>query len=276
MKIRKQSGITLIALILTVIILVILSLVGISVVYNSRIIEFAMIGTTKYGQEGINENKILNGTENLIDSVIRNIKDLEEDLNTEPNPPILPEQKNTPPTKSIVSFNSKGTNYIKVNAKSEDADEDTLTYTLRYGTEQDNLNLYIDLSNQVQNIEVQITTPEDLEEYTYYYWRVDVSDGKVTTEGEIQTKIRTYCLADLCNGGKCDESICPKTVKTGTRSCTGTFEFWKTEPIDRAATCRYCNNGTQATLLTTWHCTNCSMNYGNYTCDSHTHPSSDN
>jgi len=71
-KMSKNKGITLVALILTVILLVILSAVGISVVYNSRIIEFAINGTMKYGQEGINENKVLEGTESLIESAINN------------------------------------------------------------------------------------------------------------------------------------------------------------------------------------------------------------
>jgi len=89
METKKEEGITLVALILTVIILVILAAVGISVVYNSRIIEYAINGTTKYGQEGINENKVLEGTESLIESAINNIKGIGEGTSssTEPNPP---------------------------------------------------------------------------------------------------------------------------------------------------------------------------------------------
>ena len=109
---------------------------------------------------------------------------------------------NTAPSKAQVSYNTKGTNYIKVNAKSEDMDGDKLTYTLRYGTDQNNLNYSTDLTNQEQNVQVSIQTPTNLSQYTYYYWRVDVSDGKATTEGDIQTQVRTYCPGTgyTCNG----------------------------------------------------------------------------
>ncbi len=110
---------------------------------------------------------------------------------------------NTAPSKAQVSYNTKGTNYIKVNAKSEDKDGDKLTYTLRYGTSSSNLNYSTDLTNQEQNVQVAIQTPTNLSQYTYYYWRVDVSDGKATTEGDIQTQVRTYCPGTgyTCNGG---------------------------------------------------------------------------
>ena len=371
---EEERGITLVALILTVILLVILSAVGISVVYNSRIIEFAINGTMKYGQEGINENKVLEGTENKIDSVVENIKDIgkvptpvisipeadgengwyktedvtieikdgEADVNKSPVKQIVyildgtetpvegriatvkidtdgihkikayatdgskkseeteeytikrdvadpnkvelraptevtissfkvtgiaqdetsgikkfkfelstgedfntiiqsqeytietvtTEEKtqehtfsglndgtpyyirvtvtdeagrtstsstvaqntvvaNTAPSKAQVSFNTKGTNYIKVNAKSEDVDGDQLTYTLYYGTSANSLTNSTELSNQTQNVQIALQTPTNLSQYTYYYWRVDVSDGKATTEGDVQTRVRT-------------------------------------------------------------------------------------
>ena len=382
---KKEKGITLVALILTVILLVILSLVGISVVYNSRIIEFAINGTMKYGQEGINENKVLEGTEDLIESVVDNIKDIgkiptpiitipeangengwhntedvtveirdrEQDIYKSPVKEIVyiidgeevkvegriatvkietdgkhkikayatdgnvkseeteeytikrdvadpsmvalseptevttssfkvigkgqdmasgvksfkfelstgedfsviiqsqeylietptteertqehtfsglndgtpyyirvivtdeagrrstssivaqnTELANIAPSKAQVSYNTKGTNYIKVNAKSEDKDGDRLTYTLRYGTSSSNLNYSTDLTNQEQNVQVSIQTPTNLSQYTYYYWRVDVSDGKATTQGDVQTQVRTYCPGTglTCNG----------------------------------------------------------------------------
>ncbi len=100
---------------------------------------------------------------------------------------------NTAPTKAEVSFNTKGTNYIKINAKSTDVDGDALTYTLYYGTNSTSLTKSTPLANQTQNVQVAIQTPTNLSEYTYYYWRVDVSDGKATTQGDVQTRVRTYC-----------------------------------------------------------------------------------
>ncbi len=126
---------------------------------------------------------------------------------------------NTPPTKAVVSFSSKGTNYIKVNAKSEDADGDNLTYKIYVGTSSTDLSYSNELTNQIQNVQVSIQTPSNLSQYTYYYWRVDVSDGKATTQGDIQTQVRTYCPGTglTCNGpfsspnaSPCTNSLCSK------------------------------------------------------------------
>ena len=76
MKSNKEKGITLIALIITVIILVILSAIGIIAVYNSKIVEHAINGSQDYAQEGINENYVLRGTEGLIGSVVDNLRDI--------------------------------------------------------------------------------------------------------------------------------------------------------------------------------------------------------
>ena len=416
-NIQKERGITLVALILTVILLVILSAVGISVVYNSRIIEFAINGTMKYGQEGINENKVLEGTGNLLDSVVENIKDIgkvptpvisileadgengwyktedvtveikdgEADVNKSPVKQIVyildgketpvegrtatvkidtdgihkikayatdgnkksteteeytikrdvadpnkvelgtptevttssfkvtgvaqditsgikkfkfelstgedfntiiqnqeytietvtTEERtqehtfsglndgtpyyirvtvtdeagrtstsstvaqntvvaNTAPSKAQVSFNTKGTNYIKVNAKSTDVDGDKLTYTLKYGTSSSNLNYSTQLASQTQNVQVTITTPTNLSQYTYYYWRVDVSDGKATTQGDVQRQVRTYCPG---TGYTCREGgqlICWRCKSVGTVCMNGFDIFeWTSEGLER-------------------------------------------
>ena len=136
---------------------------------------------------------------------------------------------NTSPTKAVVSFNSKGTNYITVNAKSEDIDGDKLTYTLYYGTSSSSLTATTLLSNQTQNVQVSLTTPTNLSQYTYYYWRVDVSDGKATTQGDVQTRVRTYCpgTGRYCNGpfvehnaADCPSSSCVDGQMVS--PCTGT------------------------------------------------------
>ena len=153
---------------------------------------------------------------------------------------------NTPPTRAVVSFNSKGTNYIQINAKSTDIDGDKLTYTLRYGTSSSNLNYSTQLSNQTQNVQVAIQTPTNLSQYTYYYWRVDVSDGKVTTEGDIQTQVRTYCSGTgyTCNGpfvqtnGKaCTASGC---VNGKIQSICGTTLEWGRASTRLSGSCPHC------------------------------------
>ena len=81
-----------------------------------------------------------------------------------------------------------------------------------------------DLPNQTQNVQVAIQTLTNLSQYTYYYWRVDVSDGKATTEGDVQAQVRTYCGASPCSGGVRSQVSCPKTVTT-TKQCSGQGYF---------------------------------------------------
>ena len=71
--IKKEKGITLVALIITIIILVLLAAIGIGVVYNSKIIEHAINGTQNYAIEGINENEVIEGTENILESAVNSI-----------------------------------------------------------------------------------------------------------------------------------------------------------------------------------------------------------
>ena len=65
-------------------------------------------------------------------------------------------------------------------------------------------------------MQVAIQTPTNLNQYTYYYWRVDVSDGKATTEGDLQTRVRTYCqgIGYTCNGPFVSTTACPVTHDT--------------------------------------------------------------
>ena len=69
----NEKGITLVALIITIIILVILAVVSIMAVYRSKIVNYAINGTIDYATEAINENKVLEGTEKLIESAVDNI-----------------------------------------------------------------------------------------------------------------------------------------------------------------------------------------------------------
>ncbi len=73
---HSEKGITLVALIITIIILVILSAVSIIVVYRTKIVDYAIDGAQKYAAEGVNENRILEGTENLIGSTVDQINNI--------------------------------------------------------------------------------------------------------------------------------------------------------------------------------------------------------
>lgn len=67
---KTEKGITLVALIITIIVLVILAAVSIAAVYQSKIVNYAINGTYNYAQEGINENRVIKQTEDKIDSAV--------------------------------------------------------------------------------------------------------------------------------------------------------------------------------------------------------------
>ena len=74
---RKENGITLIALIITIIILVILAAVSIRAVTNMGIVGHAINGTQKYAEGAVTENEMLGTTGNTIDSAVAKIKEIQ-------------------------------------------------------------------------------------------------------------------------------------------------------------------------------------------------------
>ena len=91
----KKDGITLIALIITIIVLVILAAVSISAVYNSNIIGFATNGAINYAEESKRENEILDQTASIMESAIGKIESINggnTGSTEEPeNPPVVEE-----------------------------------------------------------------------------------------------------------------------------------------------------------------------------------------
>ncbi len=67
---KTENGITLVALIITIIVLVILAAVSIAAVYQSKIVNYAINGSYNYATEALKENNIINGTESLLDSAV--------------------------------------------------------------------------------------------------------------------------------------------------------------------------------------------------------------
>ena len=73
---KEESGITLIALIITIIILVILAAVSIRAAYNSGIIDYSINGTLKYQKEANKEESILSETEDFMASILGRLDEL--------------------------------------------------------------------------------------------------------------------------------------------------------------------------------------------------------
>ena len=74
--IEKESGITLIALIITIIILVILAAVSVRAVYNMGIVDYAVNGTQNYAKAAVAENQMLDETGRLIQSALGELNDI--------------------------------------------------------------------------------------------------------------------------------------------------------------------------------------------------------
>ena len=80
---KRENGITLIALIITIIILVILAAVSIRAAYNSGIIDYSINGTKKYQEEANKEESILSETEDVIASLLSRIDEIDSEESEE-------------------------------------------------------------------------------------------------------------------------------------------------------------------------------------------------
>ena len=74
---RKEEGITLIALIITIIILVILAAVSIRAVYNMGIVGHAINGTQDYARAAKEENRMLDRTGSYIDEALEKLREIQ-------------------------------------------------------------------------------------------------------------------------------------------------------------------------------------------------------
>ena len=79
---RRENGITLIALIITIIILVILAAVSVSAVLNMKIVDYAVSGSQGYAQAGKDEEKMLDETSNKLDDTVTKIKNIQGSTQT--------------------------------------------------------------------------------------------------------------------------------------------------------------------------------------------------
>ena len=82
---RKENGITLIALIITIVILVILAAVSIRAVTNMGIVGHAINGTQKYAEGAVAENEMLGTTGNTIDSALARLQEIQGEAGNNSN-----------------------------------------------------------------------------------------------------------------------------------------------------------------------------------------------
>ena len=176
------------------------------------------------------------------------------------------EKTNTDPVLQSVAYKEKGTDYITFNVRATDTDGDKLTYYVYTGTSKTNLTRKGTLSGQTQGSTVQLKA-SGLNEYTDYYYRVDVYDGSVTKQGTVSSStIRTYCPGGTkefiecttCSGlgGYNEDTDC------GTCSGKGKIEHyglhsWVTENTKGPFNCPTCSQQTR--YIQCDRCTRCEL-----------------
>ena len=112
------------------------------------------------------------------------IEVINNESTTTNNPPVL-----------VASYYDKGIDYIKINVKGVDLDEDQLIYKLYVSTDGKNWGEPKQITEKTSQDTQVILTASDLSEYTIYYWKVEVTDDKINNPiiVESKNKVRIYC-----------------------------------------------------------------------------------
>ena len=97
-SLKQSKGITLIALIITIIILVILAAVSINAIYNMGIVGHAINGTQQYAQGAKDENAMLDETVTKLEDAVSKVKEIQGGSTT-PSDPADPETPAGPQVK---------------------------------------------------------------------------------------------------------------------------------------------------------------------------------
>ena len=125
---------------------------------------------------------------------------------------------NVAPSVPTVTFNSKTTNSIKVNAKATDNNGDNLTYKLYVSTAQNSGFTEKATSSATAGTQVTLETT-GLSQYTTYYYYVTATDGKETATSTTSSQ-RTYCPG---TGLTCTTSYCGGTERCSSCGGSGTI-----------------------------------------------------
>ena len=120
---------------------------------------------------------------------------------------------NTAPETPTVTYSSKTTSSITLQAKATDADGDQLTYTLYTSTSSNGT--YSQKATATGNSGSNVSlTASGLSEYTTYYYYVTVTDQIANNESTKGQSVKTYCSGTGHSG-----TSCPGTTTTS-RTCT--------------------------------------------------------
>lgn len=222
---KKEKGITLVALVVTIIILLILAGVSINLVFNGEgLFRKANEAVSKYNEAKKEESNFLNNISNYINNYVNQTQNEDYEEN----------KKNVAPVFAQDSIITKGWDSNKkvpvftVTAKATDEnEEDKLTYIvyMKPATLDDNEYKMVATSTKMepgQNATMSITqyNGANLANYTDYNWKVEVDDGnveKTIEEGKVNTT-KTMCSGETqwCNAQTTEKIRCQKC----NRDCT--------------------------------------------------------
>ena len=76
MKLNKENGITLVALMVTIIVLIILAAVSVMIIMDNNIVEVTTNGTEKYYEKQIEEYNKMESIDRRVDSIVEVLKDI--------------------------------------------------------------------------------------------------------------------------------------------------------------------------------------------------------
>lgn len=148
--------------------------------------------------------------------------------------------ENRAPQAPTVTYNTKTTNSITVNANAADEDGDSLTYTMYTSTAPDSGFVANGTATAVAGTPVTLTA-NNLAMYTTYYYYVTATDGKENATSTT-ANVRTYCSGttntctpSYCSTGGNKNVTCTTCGGDGGMPCTGSFS-WDFEPFE----CIYC------------------------------------
>ena len=158
---------------------------------------------------------------------------------------------NTEPVLNKVEYVTKGTSSITVKAVGKDEEKQLLTYILYVQEEGGDWEKGAELREIAVGEGVELTA-NNLKEYTYYNWRVDVTDNIATTViGTTQDKVRTFCSGA---GAKCTKTKCSSCSNVGTIShhTVGDYYGGSGSSGTTSANCPWCGHYIYPFTISVW------------------------
>lgn len=212
MRKNKEEGITLIALIITIILLIILAAVSLKAVFSDRILDVATSGVDNYVAAQEEEGEEFNNVDRYI-KVATNKK----------------------PNIEVLKYSDRTASSMKITAMATDGDGENLTYKLYVGETKENLSEQTDIKEKVeQGTEVSWTvTVKDAT--SVYYYKVIVSDEYADIDSGVRETNNAPVLGAVTIEKDLDETtgnwVKVKTSATDAENdpITYTFKMWKKE-----------------------------------------------